>query len=67
MITIANPDKSSEVVAVALSFALLMCNLLHVRPSLSSYGSPFEFLGPPLLPYEKVTIKLSKTTLLQFI
>lgn len=62
MITIANPDKSSDVVAVALSFALLMCNLLHVRPSLSSYGSPFEFFGPPLLPCEKVTNTLGKTT-----
>lgn len=59
MITIANPDKSSDVVAVALSFALLMCNLLHVRPSLSSYGSPFEFFGPPLLPCDKVTNTLS--------
>jgi hypothetical protein len=50
-ITIANPDSNSDVVAVALSFALLMCNLLHVRPSLSSYGSPLEFFGPDLLPW----------------
>jgi hypothetical protein len=32
-LTIANPDRSSEVVAVALSFALLMCNLRHDKPS----------------------------------
>lgn len=44
-LTIANPDSSSDVVAVALSFARLMCNLLHVRPSLSSYGSPLAFFG----------------------
>lgn len=48
----ANPDNNSDVVAVALSFALLMCNLLHVKPSLSSYGSPLKFFCPELLPLE---------------
>ena len=32
-LTIANPDRSSEVVAVAFNFALLMCNLRHDKPS----------------------------------
>lgn len=54
MITIANPDNNSDVVAVAFNFALLICNLLHVSPSLSSYGSPLEFFGPELLPYKNV-------------
>jgi len=38
-ITIANPLRSSDVVAVAFSLALLMWSLLHVRLSDSSWSS----------------------------
>lgn len=34
LLTIANPESNSEVVAVAFNLALLMCNLLHDKPSL---------------------------------
>lgn len=33
MAIMAKPDKSSDVVAVAFSFALDMCSLLHDNPS----------------------------------
>lgn len=39
ILTIAKPLNNSDVVAVAFNLALLMCNLLHERPSGPSCSS----------------------------
>lgn len=53
--TIANPESSSEVVAVAFSFALLICNRRQDKPTLL----PSTGIKCPSPTCERETVKVN--------